>query len=146
MSRSIWMWDSIHFTRRRGLIRSSATVNCTPNCAAASTPKASNSDYSAPTVTTGTSTRWRNSPRAASNIYYAYELLCRYAPRGGKLRRLEMTPNPHVHGVAIEYPAGDLTILLVNDQPGEQILFELADAPARPLVAWQTDATYKHRA
>jgi hypothetical protein len=80
------------------------------------------------------------------NIYYGYAVLSRYAPRGGKLRRLERTPNPHVHGVAIEYPRDDLTVLLVNDHPAERIAVELSQMPSKPLAAWQTDAIHKHRA
>src|SRR5581483_2584493 len=83
------------------------------------------------------------------NIYYAYAILSRYAPRGGRLRRLTITaPDGRaafIHGVAIEY-ANDLTVLLVNDQPGEVIVVDLPAATERPLSAWQTDATHKHRA
>ena len=84
-----------------------------------------------------------------SNSYYAYAVLARYTPRGGKLHRVESTATggrqAYVHSVAIEYPPQDRTVLVVNDHPGENIAFELADLPVKPLVAWQTDATYKHQ-
>jgi hypothetical protein len=79
--------------------------------------------------------------------YSVNAVLCRYLPRGGEIHPLMLNGpgSEYLHGVAVVYQS-ELTVLLVNDHPGEMfnLMLNLAHFDKTDLDAYQTDTVKKH--